>query len=115
MGADTNSLRPTSPGSGANMAFGVVSAKSLVVIHEDSAPIAEVIQPEGKNGIVTESKFSPKTMLVTPSGNETDTNPRSVPPSCNCNVPIMLSPHIPAAVKVNDALTPAPPATSAPK
>src|SRR5580765_3218160 len=73
IGGESNSLRPTSPGSGTNAAFGTVSANRFVVVQINCAPVVEVIQPAGKNGDVMPSKFCEKTFVLAPSSNETDT------------------------------------------
>ncbi len=55
---DTNSLVLVLATSAQNAELGAVSLGELVVNQRDAVLVAEVVQPEGKAGGVTPSKFS---------------------------------------------------------
>src|SRR5262245_18263239 len=58
---ETSSVRPMAEESGQKAALGTVSRLVAWVINADSPPLAELAQPAGNPGGVTESKLSEKT------------------------------------------------------
>ena len=53
-------------------------------------------------------------LVLAPTANWKLTVPRSVAPSCNCNVAVTVEPHVALAVNVNGCATAAPPAVTSP-
>src|SRR2546423_8313559 len=81
--------------------FGAVSLEVVEVTHGEALPVATVeVQPGGKAGAVTLSKFSENVTLGTPSGKVKVTVPRLVAPSCNWSVAVSVLPQASAASAV---------------
>src|SRR3954451_12088499 len=114
MGGDTSSLSPTAAASVEKAALGAVSESEFVVNHPESAPVAEVAQPDGNDGVVTESKFCDATVTVAPSVIAAVAAPRFIPPSRSRKVRLMLPPHWPVAVKAKVWVVVPPPARTMP-
>jgi hypothetical protein len=53
----TNSFTPTAAGSGENAAFGEESAEPVELTQSDWDPLVAVVQPAGRAGAETPSKF----------------------------------------------------------
>src|SRR5262245_36353273 len=107
----------TAPGSVAKALFGGVSLEVVEVTHAGALPLATVdVQPAGKAGAVTPSKFSEKATLGAPSGKVNGMAPRLVVPSCKLSVAVSEPPQLSAGftVKVKDRVAPAPPAVRTP-
>ena len=60
---ETISAVPAVFGSLVKIAFGGLSGKSETVLNNSMAPVREVVQPVGRAGAVTASKFSLKTTI----------------------------------------------------
>src|ERR1035441_10084247 len=110
MAGESNSFTPTLAGSRENTAFGVVSRAEMEVTQADCAPLVTVVQPAGKAGAATPSKFWENTLatLDWPSRNEKVSVPRFVVPSCNCSEAVLVPPQLPVAVKLNGSATAVP-------
>src|SRR6476646_9230951 len=94
---------------------------TLVVVVTQSAAVfaatllLAVVQPAGKAGAVTPSKFSVKVvgeLTSNPSVNVILTFPRSRSPSCRWNVKVMLPPQVPLFEKWKSRKPVAPEATT---
>src|SRR2546426_11850112 len=90
---------------------GETKKPAVVVIAQGGggvAPVTEAVQPEGRAGAETLSKFSLKPGTKLPSPKLKVTLPRSLGPSWRCNVAWRLPPHVPCAVKVKVLATAGP-------
>src|SRR5262247_1934564 len=114
MAGDTSSLSPILAASVENAALGSVSRTAVAVTQLVATPVADVVQPGGKAGAVTLSKFCVKTLAIRPSWKEAVATPRFAGPSWSWSVAVIVPPQAPVAEKLNGWLTAEPPATSTP-
>ena len=99
------------PASGAEMEFGSVSRCAVVVTQ---TPAGDLLHPDGSAGAVTPSKVSAKAATGRPNMRLKAAVPRLLVPSCSCSVASRVPPQVPAAVKLNERATAAPPTGRAP-
>ena len=114
---ETNSVCAALPVSGTNAELGAELSKPFVVAQVDWIPeVTAVVQPEGKAGAGTPSKFSLNVISVDTAPNRIVkvTVPRLELPSCSWSVAVTVPPQLPLAVKVKGFATAAPPAAKAP-
>src|SRR6266850_1453151 len=95
----SSSLIPALAGSGEKAALGALSAVVVDVTQFDCASEADVAQPAGNDGAVTESKFCVNTVAVRPRGMVKLIVPRSAAPSCSASMAVITPPQVPPAVK----------------
>src|SRR5213596_4191318 len=93
-------LSLTALGSGTKTELGGVSLATLVVSQPAPAPLRNTLQPGGRAGGVTASKFSDKGNLWLPIRKVKLRSPRSFVPSWSCSVATLVPPQIPVVVKL---------------
>src|SRR5437868_11803898 len=83
--------------SGAKAELGEESGKPAVVAQAAPAPVCETVQPAGRAGGITASKFSERSAeeLNWPSRSGNETDPKAFGPSCKVRVAIFVPLQLP--------------------
>src|SRR5579859_8004282 len=114
MGGEVRSATPGVVGSAAN-AESVPESLAVAEVTQLTALLKMTeVQPEGKDGAVTESKLSAKGETGFPIGKVVVSAPRLAVPSCSSRVVVSVPPQEALAVNVNGCVTVAPPPLRAP-
>src|SRR5262245_51091350 len=103
-------------GLGTKAELGAVSDWALETTQAAPDPLPETVQPAGRTGAVTPSKFWARKAGLTgfPNLNGKETVPKFTVPSCSWSVAVFVPPQIPVVVKVNARVTVGPPTAKAP-